>query len=114
MYNDFVIVGPKSDPAGILGLQSAAEALDTIAAGAATFLSRGDDSGTHKTELALWREAGLDPAPQSGTWYRELGAGMGASSLGNALSEEYNPSARDRAASFFGADRGLSRFGLGS
>lgn len=78
MYNDFVIVGPKDDPAGIAGLRDAPQALRRIAAAGALFVSRGDDSGTHRKELALWREAGVDPAGASGTWYREAGAGMGA------------------------------------
>jgi len=78
MYNDFVIVGPRDDPAGIAGLRDAPQALRRIAAAGALFVSRGDDSGTHRKELALWREAGVDPAGASGTWYREAGAGMGA------------------------------------
>ncbi len=78
MYNDFVIVGPQSDPAKIKDLPTATEALRKIAAARAPFVSRGDDSGTHKKELALWRAAGLDPKRHSGTWYREVGAGMGA------------------------------------
>ncbi|MDJ0944547.1 MAG: substrate-binding domain-containing protein [Kiloniellales bacterium] len=78
MYNDFVIVGPPADPAGIAGLSDATAALKSIAAARAPFASRGDDSGTHKKELALWRAAGLDPVAASGTWYRETGSGMGA------------------------------------
>ncbi len=78
MYNDFVIVGPPADPAGIAGLSDATAALKTIAAAKAPFASRGDDSGTHKRELALWRAAGVDPTAASGTWYRETGSGMGA------------------------------------
>ncbi len=78
MYNDFVIVGPVEDPAGIGGQQDAATALRTIASHRAVFVSRGDTSGTHKAELRLWREAGIDPAAASGRWYREAGAGMGA------------------------------------
>ena len=78
MYNDFVIVGPAGDPAGIRGLASAAAALARIAAAKAAFASRGDDSGTHKTERDLWRRAGIEPAAASGGWYRELGSGMGA------------------------------------
>jgi tungstate transport system substrate-binding protein len=74
MYNDFVIVGPETDPAGIGGMQDASDALAQIADAAATFASRGDDSGTHIKELALWAEAGIDPA---GGWYKETGAGMG-------------------------------------
>ncbi len=78
MYNDFVLIGPRDDPAGIAGLSDAAEALARIARAKATFLSRGDDSGTHKKEQGLWRIAGIDPAAASGGWYRETGAGMGA------------------------------------
>jgi tungstate transport system substrate-binding protein len=74
MYNDFVIVGPADDPAGIEGKDDVVEALAAIAAAGATFASRGDDSGTHKAELRFWQEAGIEPA---GTWYRELGSGMG-------------------------------------
>ena len=78
MYNDFVLIGPAADPAGIRGMADAAAALGRIAAAAAPFASRGDDSGTHKAELALWSKAGVDQRAASGTWYRELGAGMGA------------------------------------
>ena len=77
MYNDFVIVGPASDPAGIKGDKDVVDAMGKIAAAAAPFASRGDDSGTHKAELALWQEAGVDVAGASGTWYRETGSGMG-------------------------------------
>ncbi|PTW60963.1 tungstate transport system substrate-binding protein [Breoghania corrubedonensis] len=78
MYNDFVIVGPESDPAGIVGSSDVVNALKKIAAAKAPFASRGDDSGTHKKEKALWKEAGIDPAAASGAWYRETGSGMGA------------------------------------
>ncbi|WP_346913909.1 substrate-binding domain-containing protein [uncultured Roseibium sp.] len=78
MYNDFVIVGPKSDPAGIKGMTDATAALKKIADSNAPFASRGDDSGTHKKERALWKQAGIDPTAASGTWYRETGSGMGA------------------------------------
>ena len=78
MYNDFVIVGPAADPAGIAGTGDTAAALQAIAASGATFASRGDDSGTHKAELKLWQAAGVDPAAASGEWYRETGSGMGA------------------------------------
>jgi tungstate transport system substrate-binding protein len=76
MYNDFVIVGPKSDPAGIRALQSAREALARIAAAGAVFASRGDDSGTNRMELRLWQAAGIAPGTPS-AWYRDLGQGMG-------------------------------------
>jgi tungstate transport system substrate-binding protein len=78
MYNDFVIVGPPSDPAGVRGMTGAPAALARIAGARAAFASRGDNSGTHQKELALWRSAGLDPGAESGTWYRETGSGMGA------------------------------------
>jgi tungstate transport system substrate-binding protein len=78
MYNDFVIVGPKADPAGIRGGQDATAALSAIAAAKALFASRGDDSGTHKKEMGLWKAAGVDAAAASGQWYRETGSGMGA------------------------------------
>ena len=74
MYNDFVVIGPASDPAGVAGAGSAADALQAIAAAEAAFVSRGDDSGTHKKEIALWRTANILPA---GRWYRSVGAGMG-------------------------------------
>ena len=77
MYNDYVIVGPASDPAGINGSKDVADAFQKVAAAEAPFASRGDDSGTHKAELALWEEAGIDVAGASGTWYRETGSGMG-------------------------------------
>jgi tungstate transport system substrate-binding protein len=78
MYNDFVVVGPAADPAGIAGSSDIVAALGTIAEGGRTFVSRGDDSGTHKKELALWREARVETASASGSWYRESGSGMGA------------------------------------
>ena len=78
MYNDFVAVGPAVDPAGIADTDDAAEALKRIAAAETPFVSRGDDSGTHRRERALWAAAGLDPTGASGTWYREAGQGMGA------------------------------------
>ncbi len=77
MYNDFVVVGPAEDPAGIRGASDVARALEKIATVKAPFVSRGDDSGTHKAELRLWKAAGLDPSAASGTWYREVGRGMG-------------------------------------
>jgi tungstate transport system substrate-binding protein len=78
MYNDFVLIGPQNDPAGIGDAAQAVQALQRIAAAEAPFVSRGDDSGTHKKELSLWHAAGLDPegfAP----WYKAVGSGMGAS-----------------------------------
>ena len=78
MYNDFVVIGPKADPAGVSGAKTAAEALTMIAGAKADFVSRGDDSGTHKKELSLWKTAGQD-AGSFGDWYKAVGAGMGAS-----------------------------------
>lgn len=77
MYNDFVFIGPDSDAAGIGDADSATGALQEIAGAEAPFVSRGDDSGTHKMELRLWQAAGLDPET-FGDWYRAVGAGMGA------------------------------------
>jgi tungstate transport system substrate-binding protein len=74
MYNDFIIVGPPTDPAGIRGMPSAAAALKALAAKQAPFLSRGDESGTHIKEKELWATAGVTP---SGAWYRSAGVGMG-------------------------------------
>lgn len=78
MYNDFVIVGPSVDPAGLASANNIATALIAIAKSNSAFASRADDSGTHKTELRLWQSASYDPAPASGTWYLETGTGMGA------------------------------------
>lgn len=86
MVNDFVIIGPGEDPAGLAGGRDAARALATIAQIKAAFVSRGDDSGTHKREMELWQAAGVDPRAASGTWYRETGSGMGATlNVGAAL-----------------------------
>lgn len=78
MYNDFVLVGPAADPAGIAGMSNVAAALVQLSELSAIFVSRGDDSGTHKAEMRLWAAAGADPRAASGTWYRETGSGMGA------------------------------------
>ncbi|WP_170421608.1 substrate-binding domain-containing protein [Ruegeria arenilitoris] len=78
MYNDFVLVGPKSDPAKVKGGSDIVAALAAVCQAKAPFASRGDDSGTHKAELRHWDVAGVDPADASGTWYRETGSGMGA------------------------------------
>jgi tungstate transport system substrate-binding protein len=74
MYNDFVIIGPANDPAGVKSAKTAAEAMKKIADAKATFVSRGDDSGTHTKEKILWKNAGVQPA---GDWYIEAGRGMG-------------------------------------
>jgi tungstate transport system substrate-binding protein len=78
MYNDFIIVGPAADPARIAGLKQAPDALKKIAEAKAFFASRADDSGTHKAELKLWHQAGVNPNTSSGSWYLETGSGMGA------------------------------------
>lgn len=78
MYNDFVVVGPAADPAAVSGMNDVQTALKKIADAGALFASRGDDSGTHKKELALWKSASIDPTAASGQWYRETGSGMGA------------------------------------
>jgi len=78
MYNDFILVGPKSDPAGLKNLKDIDAALRKIAKQQALFVSRSDDSGTHKHEMALWQRVKIDPRGQSGHWYRETGSGMGA------------------------------------
>lgn len=75
MYNDFVVIGPASDPAGVKSATNALDAFKAIDAAKATFVSRGDDSGTHKMELALWQQAGL---AHDGDWYKAVGQGMGA------------------------------------
>ncbi|SCB49708.1 tungstate transport system substrate-binding protein [Bradyrhizobium shewense] len=77
MYNDFVVVGPKSDPAKIAGGKDVTDALRKIAAAKAPFISRGDKSGTHAAELRLWKEAGVDISAGKDSWYREIGQGMG-------------------------------------
>ena len=78
MYNDFVIVGPAADPAGVGGMTDVVAALEKIAGAEAPFASRGDDSGTNKAELRLWGQTAIDVAAASGGWYRETGSGMGA------------------------------------
>lgn len=78
MYNDFVLIGPKSDPAGIAGSKDIAAALKAIGEKGSPFVSRGDKSGTHAAELNLWKVAGVDLEARKGPWYREIGQGMGA------------------------------------
>jgi tungstate transport system substrate-binding protein len=77
MYNDFILVGPKSDPAGVGGSKDIVAALKRILEGKAAFASRGDNSGTHFAELELWETAGIDIAKEKGPWYRDTGSGMG-------------------------------------
>jgi tungstate transport system substrate-binding protein len=78
MYNDFIIVGPPADPAKVGGMKDAPGALKKIASANALFASRGDNSGTHKKEVRLWKAAKINPVKASGKWYRETGSGMGA------------------------------------
>ncbi len=78
MYNDFIIVGPSKDPAHIAGMKNAPAALTKIAQAKAPFASRGDNSGTYKKEMALWKDTKINPKAHSGRWYRETGSGMGA------------------------------------
>jgi tungstate transport system substrate-binding protein len=88
MYNDFVLIGPKNDPAGIRAMKDVSGALQIIKERQATFISRGDRSGTHIAELTLWKEAGIDIEQAKASWYRSIGQGMGAAlntaSAGNA------------------------------
>jgi tungstate transport system substrate-binding protein len=77
MYNDFVLIGPKSDPAKIAGGKDIVEALKKIQAAQSPFVSRGDRSGTHKAELGLWKDAGIEIDKSKGPWYRDTGQGMG-------------------------------------
>ncbi|WP_373086255.1 substrate-binding domain-containing protein [Sneathiella sp.] len=78
MYNDFVVIGPKSDEAGVAKSKTAVEAFGAIRDNKAIFVSRGDDSGTNRKELDLWKKAGVDPENFDGSWYRAAGSGMGA------------------------------------
>ena len=75
MYNDFVVIGPSADPAGLVGAADAVEVMQKVAGSGVLFISRGDSSGTHQLELQLWRAAGVDPKEQA--WYQEVGQGMG-------------------------------------
>ncbi len=95
MHNDFVLVGPADDPAGVRGKRNIAAALRRIGEAEQVFVSRGDDSGTHKKELELWGAAAFDPHPASGAWYRESGSGMGATL--NAASAMAGHTLTDRA-----------------
>jgi len=94
MYNDFVIIGPRLDPAGIRASADVTAALQKIAAFQAPFLSRGDDSGTHKAEKKLWTATGIDVAAASGSWYREAGLGMGATLMMSTAMNAYTLSDR--------------------
>ena len=89
MYNDFVLIGPKSDPAGIRGIQDIVSALKTIKEKGAPFISRGDKSGTHSAELALWKVASIDIEADKGAWYKSIGQGMGAALNTASASNSY-------------------------
>ena len=91
MYNDFVILGPAADPAGVRGLSDAAQALSQIAATGVEFISRGDESGTHTKELSIWKKAGIEPA---GDWYVSAGQGMGEVLTMSAEQQAYTLSDR--------------------
>jgi tungstate transport system substrate-binding protein len=89
MYNDFVLIGPKSDPAHITGMKNVAEALHKIKDAKAPFVSRGDRSGTHTAELKLWQEAGIEIEKDHDDWYKSIGQGMGAALNTAEASEAY-------------------------
>jgi len=100
MYNDFVLIGPSSDPAKVDGGHDIVAALRKIAAAQAPFVSRGDDSGTDKAEKRLWQEAGIDVKLASGTWYRDTGSGMGPTLNTTAAMDGYTLSDRGTWLSF--------------
>ncbi|HEY8007584.1 MAG TPA: extracellular solute-binding protein [Methylocella sp.] len=100
MYNDLILVGPRSDPASIKGEKDIAAALKTINDKQAPFVSRGDRSGTNKAELALWKAAGVDMTKDKGAWYREIGQGMGATLNASAEMSAYTISDRGTWISF--------------
>jgi tungstate transport system substrate-binding protein len=89
MYNDFVLIGPRSDPAGIAKSKDIVEALKTLKAKEQPFISRGDRSGTHLAELKLWKDAGIDIEKDKGAWYKSIGQGMGAALNTAAASDAY-------------------------
>ena len=89
MYNDFVLIGPKADPAGVKGLKDIRQALASIKEKKAAFISRGDRSGTHMAELALWKDSGVDIEQTKGPWYESIGQGMGAALNVASASEAY-------------------------
>lgn len=100
MYNDFIVVGPKADPAGVVGTKDVAAAFKAIAEKKTPFVSRGDKSGTHSAELALWKVAGIDIATAKGDWYRDIGQGMGAALNTSAAMGAYTLSDRGTWLSF--------------
>nr|WP_069299918.1 substrate-binding domain-containing protein [Neptunicoccus sediminis] len=104
MYNDFVLVGPKSDPDGLRAAETLPELLGTIADSGTPFFSRGDDSGTHKKERSLWDGAGVDVETAAGQWYRETGTGMGATLRIAVESEGYTLTDRATWIAFAGKD----------
>ena len=89
MYNDFILIGPKNDPAHIAGSKNVADALHKVADAKAPFISRGDRSGTHSAELQLWKDAGIDIEKARGDWYKSIGQGMGAALNTAKASEAY-------------------------
>jgi tungstate transport system substrate-binding protein len=89
MYNDFVVVGPKSDPAGIKGMKDVKKAFNTLMNKKADFISRGDNSGTNKAELRIWKTAGIDINKSKGPWYKAIGQGMGATLNSASASNAY-------------------------
>src|SRR5829696_5717912 len=89
MYNNFVLIGPNNDPAGIKGSKDIVAALKTLKEKGLPFISRGDRSGTHAAELALWKDAGIDIAKDKGDWYKEIGQGMGAALNTASASDAY-------------------------
>ena len=89
MYNDFILVGPQGDPAGIKGSKDIVAAFKTLKDNGIAFISRGDKSGTHQAELNLWRVAGIDIAKEKGPWYKEIGQGMGAALNSASASSAY-------------------------
>jgi tungstate transport system substrate-binding protein len=89
MYNDFVLIGPKSDPAGVKGSRDVRQALGSIKDKRLSFISRGDRSGTHMAELALWKDSGVDIEQAKGPWYKSIGQGMGAALNVASASEAY-------------------------
>src|SRR5499426_944745 len=100
MYNDFIIIGPKDDPASIKGARNVAFALQTIKAKCAPFISRGDNSGTHIAEINLWKGIGIDIKKEAGPWYKSIGQGMGAALNVAAASGGYTMSDRGTWVSF--------------
>lgn len=99
-WNDFILVGPKHDPAHVAGGHDAKAALTAIAAAGAPFVSRGDKSGTNALELRLWKAAGIDPKTGAGSWYRDIGGGMGAALNAAAAMPAYTISDRGTWISF--------------